>query len=179
MSLRHGLLGLLARDGPRTGYELTRAFDRSVNWVWHAVHGQIYPELAMLAKAGLIRQTATGPRGAKRFEVTDAGLAELRHWITDIEPKRGTRNETLLRVFFANFVEPGEIVAFLEREATVYRARLAALEAFADKPATTPSERASALTVEQGLRTLRAWIEWAEWAADEVRSWDAQGSAEA
>ena len=52
MSLRHGLIGLLAREGPQTGYQLTKAFHRSVNFVWHAVHGQIYPELARLvAKA--------------------------------------------------------------------------------------------------------------------------------
>ncbi len=62
MSLRHGLIGLLAREGPLTGYELTKAFDRSVNYVWHALPGQIYPELARLVKAGFIRQTGIGHR---------------------------------------------------------------------------------------------------------------------
>jgi PadR family transcriptional regulator AphA len=177
MSLRHGLLGLLAREGPKTGYELTRAFDRSVNWVWHAVHGQIYPELARLAAAGLIEQTGSGPRGAKRFEVTEAGVAELQRWITDVEPSRGTRNETLLRLFFAYLVEPAEVVALLEREKRFYGERLAALEAFAAEPPTTPSERASALTVEEGIRTLRASVEWADWAIEEVRGWETDGRA--
>src|SRR5262249_52680839 len=98
MSLRHGLIGLLAREGPLTGYELTKASDRSVDFVWPAVQGQIYPELQRLAEAGLIRQTETGPRGAKRYEATEDGLAELRRWIAEVEPTRGTRNETLLRV---------------------------------------------------------------------------------
>jgi PadR family transcriptional regulator, regulatory protein AphA len=170
--LRHGLIGLLAREGPLTGYELTKAFDRSVNFVWHAVQGQIYPELSRLAAAGLIRQTSTGPRGAKRFEATEEGIAELRRWITDVEPARGVRNETLLRVFFAYLVDPAEAEAFLRREADEYRRRLAILEEFAaEPPPATPSERASRLTVDAGVRSLKAAIEWAEAAIDDVRTW--------
>jgi PadR family transcriptional regulator AphA len=172
MSLRHGLIGLLAREGPMSGYELTKAFDRSVNFLWHAVPGQIYPELSRLAQAGLIRHASTGPRGSKHFEATEEGLAELRRWITDVEPARGIRNETLLRVFFAHLVEPTEVEALLRREADDYRRRLAILEGFASGPApTTRSERASALTVDAGIRSLRAAIEWAEAAIEEVRSW--------
>ena len=171
MSLRHGLIGLLAREGPQTGYDLARAFDRSVNFVWHAVHGQIYPELARLVDDGFIRQSGTGPRGAKRYEATEDGLAELRRWITEVEPTRGTRNETLLRVFFAYLVDPPEAEAFLRREADVYRRQLVVLEAFAAETPTTPAERASALTVDEGIRGLKAKIEWAERAAEEVRGW--------
>jgi DNA-binding PadR family transcriptional regulator len=172
MSLRHGLIGLLAREGPLTGYELTKAFDRSVNFVWHAVQGQIYPELSRLAADGLIRQTSTGPRGAKRFEATQEGIAELGRWITTVEPTRGVRNETLLRVFFAYLVDPADAEAFLRREADEYRRRLAILEQFAAEPApTTPSQRASGLTVDFGIRSLRAAIAWAEAAVEEVRTW--------
>jgi PadR family transcriptional regulator AphA len=172
MSLKHGLIGLLAREGPMTGYELTKAFDRSVNFVWHAVQGQIYPELARLAAAGLIRQTSTGPRGAKRFEATEEGVAELRRWITDVEPARGIRNETLLRVFFAYLVDPTDAEAFLRREADEYRRQLANLESIAAEcPPTTPSERASGLTLDAGIRVLRARVEWAQAAINEVQTW--------
>jgi PadR family transcriptional regulator AphA len=166
MSLRHGLIGLLAREGPQTGYQLTKAFDRSVNFVWHAVHGQIYPELARLVEAGFIRQTGTGPRGAKRYEATREGIAELRRWIAEVEPGRGTRNEVLLRTFFVYLVEPEEAEAFFRREAEQYRLELAVLEAFAAERVETPSERASALTVDAGIRVLKARIEWAERAAE-------------
>ena len=168
MSLKHGLIGLLAREGPQTGYQLTKAFDRSVNFVWHAVHGQIYPELARLVDAGFIRQTGTGPRGAKRYEATSAGIDELRRWITEVEPARGTRNEVLLRTFFIYLVEPREAEAFFHREAEQYRDELAVLEAFAAEEAETPSLRASALTVDAGIRVLKARIEWAERAAESV-----------
>lgn len=171
MSLRYGLIGLLAREGPKTGYELTKAFERSVNFVWHAVHGQIYPELARLLEAGFIRQTGSGPRGAKPYEATREGVAELRRWITEVEPSRGTRNETLLRTFFVYLVDPAEAESFFRREAESYRAKLAVLESFAEEEVTTPSERASALTVDAGIRVLKARIEWAERSAEEVRGW--------
>jgi PadR family transcriptional regulator, regulatory protein AphA len=172
MSLKHGLIGLLAREGPMTGYELTKAFDRSVNFVWHAVQGQIYPELARLAAQRLIRQTSTGPRGAKRFEATEEGIAELRRWITEVEPARGIRNETLLRVFFAYLLDPTDAEAFLRRQADEYRRQLAILERIAaEGPPKTPSERASSLTLDAGIRASKARIEWAEAAITEVRTW--------
>jgi DNA-binding PadR family transcriptional regulator len=131
-----------------------------------------YPELARLAAQGLILQTSTGPRGAKRFEATEEGIAELRRWITDVEPARGIRNETLLRVFFAHLVDPTNVEAFLRREADEYRRHLAVLERIAaESPPKTPSERASSLTLNAGIRANKARIEWAEAAIEEVRTW--------
>jgi PadR family transcriptional regulator, regulatory protein AphA len=171
VSLKHGLIGLLVREGPQTGYQLTKAFDRSVNYVWNALPGQIYPELVRLVDAGLIRQAGSGPRGAKRYEATAEGIAELRRWIIEDEPTRAIRNETLLRVFFAYLLDPADAEAFLQRELDVYRRYLAALESFLDKPATTPSERAAWLTLDAGIRVTRARVEWAESALEEVRRW--------
>jgi PadR family transcriptional regulator, regulatory protein AphA len=175
MSLRHGLIGLLAREGPQSGYQLTKAFDRSVNYVWHALPGQIYPELARLVDDGFIRHTRTGPRGAKIYEATPEGIAELRRWITDVEPSRAVRNETLVRAFFAFLVEPAEAEAFLRREADAYRKHLAMLESFLGTPAEARSERASWLTVDAGIRVTKARLEWAENAIDEVRRWGDDG----
>ena len=171
MSLKHGLIGLLAREGPQTGYQLTKAFDRSVNYVWNALPGQIYPELARLRDAGFIRQSGTGPRGAKRYEATPEGIAELRRWFTEDEPNRALRNDLLLRMFFSYLVDPEEVEALLRREADVYRGFLAELEGFAAEPARTGSECASWLTVDAGIRVTKARLEWAENAIDEVRRW--------
>jgi len=48
MSLRHALLGLLA-DGPASGYDLMKVFDRSLAFVWPATQSQLYGELNRLA----------------------------------------------------------------------------------------------------------------------------------
>ena len=61
MSLRHAILGLLARQ-PSTGYDLARLFDLSLRTTWHASHSQIYPELARLEEAGMVEVVGHGPR---------------------------------------------------------------------------------------------------------------------
>jgi DNA-binding PadR family transcriptional regulator len=169
LSLRHALLGLLA-DRPRTGYALVKQFEGSLGYAWPALHSQIYPELARLAEAGLIRQSEAGPRGSKTYEVTEDGLAEVRRWLLETEPDRRVRNEALLRVYFLWLLEPEEAARYLEGEAEAARALLAELEAIAEcEPApATRTQRAFRLALEWGLRSLPARIEWAEWAAREV-----------
>src|SRR5580698_1967406 len=98
MSLRYALLGLL-REGPASGYDLLRIFRLSLNNTWPATQSQVYTELTKLAEAGLLSVTAQGARGRKEYALTDAGLAELRHWLLETEPDLHPRSEGLLRVF--------------------------------------------------------------------------------
>lgn len=171
MSLRHALLGLLAH-GPRTGYGLVKHFAQSLNYAWPAGHSQIYPELARLRDAGLIRQTGEGARGSKTYEATEAGVSAVRQWLRETEPQRRVRNEAVLRTFFLWLLEPEEAVAHLERERDLHRALLAELEAIAEAEPepTTPKELSYRLALEGGIRVTRARAEWAEWAIEEVRS---------
>ena len=171
MSLKHGLIGLLAREGPQTGYQLTKAFDRSVNFVWHAVHGQIYPELARLVEAGFIRQTGTGPRAPngtrrhRRASPSCAGGSRTSSRRAALAARRSCGRSSSISV------DPEAAEAFFRREAEEYRRELAVLEGFAAERVTKRSERASALTVDSGIRVLKARIKWAESAADEASGW--------
>ncbi len=74
--LGHLLLGMLS-FGEKTGYELTREFEESLANVWAASHSQIYPELAKLEAAGLIRKSEAGPRGSQRYAIEPAGTAAV------------------------------------------------------------------------------------------------------
>src|SRR5256885_7098935 len=94
MSLRHGLLGLLA-EGPASGYDLARRFSEALGAVWPARHPQIYTELSRLETAGFIEVESHGPRGRKAYRITDAGLAEVRRWLTDVDVDHTFRMETL------------------------------------------------------------------------------------
>src|SRR3954454_8994650 len=82
MSLRHGLLGLLA-EGPASGYDLTRRVSETLGPIWPAQHPQIYAELNRLAEAGLIEVDSHGPRGRKAYRITNDGLAEVRRWLAE------------------------------------------------------------------------------------------------
>src|SRR5882757_10011914 len=127
MSLRHAVLGLLA-ERPASGYDLMKLFETSLANVWPATQSQVYGELGKLAAAGLLAVSAEGPRGRKEYAITDQGLAELRHWLTETEPERVRRSETLLRVFFLGILTPVEAQAYLDLEAARAGAGHAALK---------------------------------------------------
>lgn len=103
MSLRHAILGLLARQ-PSTGYEIARMFDVSLRSAWHARHSQIYPELARLESGGLVEVIERGARGSKTYAPTDAGRDELRRWLVEDEPDRSQRNESAVRLFLGQLL---------------------------------------------------------------------------
>jgi PadR family transcriptional regulator, regulatory protein AphA len=161
-TLGHALLGVLA-EGPRTGYALVRHLAQSIAYAWPASHSQVYPELARLREAGLIREGAAAPRGGRVYEVTDAGLGEVRRWLRETEPSRTVRNESALRLFFLWLLEPDEADAYLRAEVEQARATLDELERIAaQEDPDNPKTRAYRTALDLGLHTARARLEWAE-----------------
>jgi PadR family transcriptional regulator AphA len=161
-TLGHALLGVLA-EGPRTGYSLVQHLAQSIAYAWPASHSQVYPELARLREAGLIREGAAAPRGGRVYEVTDAGLEEVRRWLRETEPSRTVRNESALRLFFLWLLEPDEADEYLRGEAGQARATLEEFERIAaQEDPDNPKTRAYRTALELGLHTARARLEWAE-----------------
>ncbi len=170
MSLRHALLGLLGQ-GPASGYDLLKVFEISLANVWPATQSQVYAELGRLAEAGLVEVTAAGPRGRKEYAVTAAGLAELRHWLTETDPAPlARRSEMLLRVFFLGQIRPEQARAYLRRQAELgaERAkRLAPLKEVVEEMDDDLSVYGR-LALEWGLRFSAMQREWALWAEEEI-----------
>lgn len=168
MSLRHGLLGLLA-EGPASGYDLTRRFSETLGPIWPAQHPQIYAELGRLAEAGLIEVDSHGPRGRKAYRITDAGRSEIHRWLVDEDVDHTLRIESLLRSVFFWLLSGEDLRVHLEREraffaetAEVYR-RLAAAKDRGDF-GTSEQTQALRVTAEAGIRVFQALADWAEWA---------------
>ncbi|MEY9891745.1 DNA-binding PadR family transcriptional regulator [Catenulispora sp. MAP12-49] len=170
MSLRHGLLGLLA-EGPASGYDLARRFSEALGSVWPAQHPQIYSELARLESAGLIEVESTGPRRRKAYRITDEGLAEVRRWLAEAEVDHTFRMETLFRAYFFWLMEPEDLKAHLESEQAFYAQTAEALRGYAATKdrgdwGTSAQTRAMRIALEAGIRINEALAGWAQWAHD-------------
>ena len=168
MSLRYGLLGLLA-EGPASGYDLTRRFQETLSPVWPAQHPQIYAELGRLAQAGLIEVESQGPRGRKAYRITDEGLAEVRRWLVEDDVDHSLRVESLLRSVFFWLMSPEELTAHLEREREFFAENAALYRRHAEAKdrgeyGNSPQTQAIRVAAEAGVRMFQALADWAEWA---------------
>ena len=119
MSLRHGLLGLL-NYGSNTGYELDKIFKDSLNFFWKVQTSQLYRELAAMEESGLLTSELiyqTSSPNKKKYSITEAGKAELHHWLTtdDSDTKHETRNAFLMKIFFSGEATPEEAIILLEK----------------------------------------------------------------
>ncbi|WP_116212903.1 PadR family transcriptional regulator [Streptomyces olivoreticuli] len=173
MSLRHAMLGLLA-NRPASGYDLMKRFETSLSSVWPATQSQVYGELGKLTKSGLLEVAAEGPRGRKEYAITEAGRAELHHWLTESDPPPARRSDALLRVFFLNHLTPLEATAYLLGEADRAAGQRGALEELEKKIdwGDDPLSVNGRLTLEYGLRFTAMREEWARWAAGEIGATD-------
>jgi DNA-binding PadR family transcriptional regulator len=99
------ILGMLAL-GVRTGYDIKASVDQSTRFFWAASYGQIYPELRRLEEAGLVegKSSPTGGRKRREYELTATGRAELLRWLEAPASMPELRDESLLKLFFADAV---------------------------------------------------------------------------
>jgi DNA-binding PadR family transcriptional regulator len=168
MSLRHGLLGLLA-EGPASGYDLARRFSEVLGQIWPAQHPKIYAELGRMAADGLIDVDSRGPRGRKAYRITEAGRTEIRHWLTDVDVDHTVRLEPLLRSLFFWLMPPGDLTGHLRHEADFYAERAAFYRDYARRKdagefGTAPQVQSMRITIEGAIRLYEALADWARWA---------------
>jgi PadR family transcriptional regulator, regulatory protein AphA len=127
------VLGLLEQR-PRSGYDVKRAVDRTIRHFWAASYGQIYPELRRLEEAGWI-EGSDGSRGARSrrvYSVTAEGHRALLDWLRGRETRIELRDESLLRLFFADALPADQALGLLEARREGYREMLAYLTSLDD-----------------------------------------------
>ncbi len=119
----HVVLGLIARHGPLTPYELKARVEESVDYFWPIPHAQLYRVPVRLAEQGLLREEAEESGRRRRvFHLTAAGRKALRHWLSEPKcPPPETRDPAQLKLFFADLGEPGDVVALAHDQAAEHR----------------------------------------------------------
>jgi DNA-binding PadR family transcriptional regulator len=163
------VLGTIA-CGATTSYELKQKVASSVGYMWSFPHSALYAEPARLAELGLLTEERE-PLGRRRrhYALTPAGRDELERWLREptFEPPQ-LRDLGLLKLFFANHVDHGDVQALASAQAEAHRRRLAVYEAIRDAHADEPPEDPFPLTtLRMGLMCERAFIAFWEQVAAE------------
>jgi PadR family transcriptional regulator AphA len=108
-----GMVGL----GARSGYEVKQMVGQSIRFFWTISPVQIYPSLERLERAGYITGHAEprGRRPRRVYGITPAGRAALRDWLRRSVPMPfELRDLGLVKLFFADTLEPGEAAGLLD-----------------------------------------------------------------
>src|SRR5262245_37370864 len=121
MSVKHGLLALLARSA-MYGYQLRVAFEESTGGTWPLNIGQVYTTLSRLERDAMVRALPDGEGSQRPYEITAAGRAELAEWFaTPVSRQDRPRDELAIKLALA-LTTPGidvRAVVQVQRSATM------------------------------------------------------------
>ena len=159
------VLGLVARHGECTSYDMKRTVSASIGYFWTFPHSQLYAEPARLADLGLLsEEQETSGRKRRTYRLTEAGSRALRAWLAEpTDEPTEIRDLAVLKLFFGSQAEPEQLRRLAERAAAAHRKRLAEYEAIATFPGIETHERS---TLELGLRFERNAISYWEEVAE-------------
>jgi PadR family transcriptional regulator AphA len=169
--LSHAILGFLDYR-PMSGYDLKKFFDQSVAHFWSATQSHIYKALENLEQNGLVESQIIQQEGKpnrKQYNITDAGKAELRHWVSTPLPVESKREAWLIQVFFAHHLNNEEITSLFENRIERLRASLSQCQ-LAQKNIDQNSQRGDMkrlqslwqLTLDYGIDYYENEINWLE-----------------
>ena len=154
---------------PMTGYGLRSMISETLGHFWRESFGQIYPTLARLERAGLVRREAHGRTSGSVFEITDNGLIHLRKLLAEPISDSPPRNGLLLRLFFGRLLDRGECETLLrtaledaERAVTLY----ASIRSVMEGDETNANFPFFVMTVAAGQHHAKAQAAWAREALD-------------
>jgi PadR family transcriptional regulator AphA len=124
------VLGLLAREGPSTPYELERHVQATLGNFWSFPHTLLYTEPPRLAGLGLVTETREAEGRRRRvFAITEIGSAALAAWL---DRPSGSRTELrdpgLLQLFFADLTSAEARMRLAREQLAIHRAKLAAYQ---------------------------------------------------
>ena len=118
-------------------------------------HTQLHAEPARLAQAGLLEETReeTGRR-RRHYTITTAGSRRLAEWLSDpVRSPTEYRDLGLLKFFFSELAQPGDVFALAHEQASAQRAQQAHYESIIARFGDRPDLGASRVrTAELGVR---------------------------
>lgn len=168
------ILGMLAIEPNRSGYDIRQAIESSVGHFWGESYGQIYPTLKRLAADGLIVATTTRRQRRQEYSITPAGHESLREWLALPFQNDPPRNEFLIKLFFGLEASPAVSIGHLQE---LQRRNESSLKTMLEIQSLAPKFNEGnphlpywMLTVGLGIAMTQAALEWGESAIQTLKS---------
>jgi DNA-binding PadR family transcriptional regulator len=161
----YAVLGLLARRGAMSGYDLTAFADRSVAHFWPISRGLVYRELARLERLRLVTGTDVPQHrlpDKRIYRLTREGEQALARWLAEVpfERDRG-RSPFLLMFFFGERMPPSHLRELLSEYRRTAEQEIEDLTAIVEQLEGVHRARFGYLAAQLGVRTALARAEWA------------------
>jgi DNA-binding PadR family transcriptional regulator len=174
MSLRSAILTALM-ERPSSGKELTRRFDLSIGYFWHATHQQIYRELGSMSDAGLIQLHSSqekGRGGPRTYAITKTGVQYLRDWVLTSQAPVPIRDPLLVRLRAAAVLGDIDMSDQLQQHLDYHRALLSTYRSIEKRDFSRPlrgrAQRLQCLILQAGIETEVSWSGWCTKALKEL-----------
>jgi DNA-binding PadR family transcriptional regulator len=122
------VLGLLAREGPSTPYDLEQHVRATLGNFWSFPHTLLYSEPPRLAALGLVtEQREAEGRRRRVFAITPAGRSALESWLDrPSDAPAELRDPGLLQLFFADLASAEARLRLASQQLATHQAKLAA-----------------------------------------------------
>ena len=125
------VLGLLAREGPSTPYDLKRLVATTLGHFWSFPHALLYAEPPRLVSLGLATENREQHgRRRRTFTITKAGRAAVREWLKRPSGESAElRDPGLLQLYFADLGSSDTQRIIAREQLAIHRATLVKYEA--------------------------------------------------
>ena len=177
---QYTILGMLAIR-PMSGYEIQHSMKKSTSYFWSESAGQIYPTLAKLLKGKYISSSEAynGKRVSKIYQLTNKGTLVLKEWLPQKATKQPHRDEVLLKLFFGKNMSQKQCLSLVikrKQDNEEYLQELLSIKKdLAQTFADNPNLLYWMITLDHGLYSTRAEVEWCNEAARLLKSTVSQG----
>lgn len=170
MSVRQSLLAILDQ-GPCYGYQLRAEFDRRTGSTWPLNVGQIYNTLERLERDGLVDRGEADAHGHVYWQITDAGSAEVRQWLSSpVVRPQATRDELAIKLAVAATLPGVDVAAVIQAQRTASLMRLQTLRLVreADAELDDPEALAASLVADSLIFAAEAEVQWLDHTAQRL-----------
>jgi DNA-binding PadR family transcriptional regulator len=155
------VLALLAIEGERTAYDLTKLAEQAIGHIWSPAKSGLYATLPRLARDGLAIK-----RG-RVYRISKDGRAALDDWLETVEP--GARETFFLKLFVGGLTTHDVLLEHVEQFLADSEERLERLHAIADTNSNEGHDRYHRHLLVYGIERAELELDWAERVARDMR----------